>query len=250
MSLAEVRSTFETLAKTDPLWTVLTLKRYKHNRWDPAEFFGTGSAEIQEVLDYVEGLGVEIRWGRALDFGCAVGRLSQPLGDRFAEVVGVDIAESFLDLVREYNRHGTRCRFVHNTRDDLTLFEDASFDFIYSNITLQHIPPEHSKKYMAEFFRLLRPGGIAVFQVPGGWTAFDGTASWCLRRLRWCTTAPLKRWWKQVRGQPLIGMYAVPREEVQRIVETSGARLVDVVANGAAGKGWTSYRYCAVQGNH
>jgi hypothetical protein len=41
----------------------------------------------------------------------------------------------------------------------------ASFDFIYSDIALQHIPPDQSRAYIAEFLRVLRPGGLAVFQL-------------------------------------------------------------------------------------
>ena len=42
------------------------------------------------------------------------------------------------------------------------------FDFIYSNIVLQHIPREAQFGYVREFGRILKPGGIAVFQTPAG----------------------------------------------------------------------------------
>jgi SAM-dependent methyltransferase len=46
------------------------------------------------------------------------------------------------------------------------LFHDDFFDFIYTNIVLQHMRPEYSKAYLKEFLRVLSPGGLLVFQLP------------------------------------------------------------------------------------
>jgi SAM-dependent methyltransferase len=43
-------------------------------------------------------------------------------------------------------------------------FEDESFDFAICVHVLEHIPDD--RKAMSEFFRVLKPGGEAVFQVP------------------------------------------------------------------------------------
>ena len=43
-------------------------------------------------------------------------------------------------------------------------FEDNSFDFILCNHVLEHIPDD--KKAMQELYRILKPGGIGVFQIP------------------------------------------------------------------------------------
>jgi len=104
MDLEDLRTTWEKLGRRDPFWAVLTLRRCKHNRWEPEAFFETGRREVEEALAYVRGLGVELRFGRALDFGCGVGRLCRALGERFDEVVGVDIAASMLDVARQHNR--------------------------------------------------------------------------------------------------------------------------------------------------
>jgi len=250
MSLAAVQSTFETLGRTDPLWAVLTERRFKHNRWDPQAFFATGQREIRDLIADLDRLGLAVARGRALDFGCAVGRLTQPLGDHFSEVLGVDISRSFLDHAERHNRHGPRCRYLHNTRGDLAAVESGSFDLVYSNITLQHIPQEHAARYVEEFFRVLAPGGVAVFQIPSGTTSFDGTLSWVLRRFRAACTTPIKRWWRRRRGQPVIGMYPIARADVEVIVRRGGGRMVDVAENTDAGKGWRSYRYTAVREAH
>jgi SAM-dependent methyltransferase len=43
-------------------------------------------------------------------------------------------------------------------------FEDNSFDFILCNHVLEHIPDD--KKAMHELYRILKPGGIGIFQIP------------------------------------------------------------------------------------
>jgi len=69
-------------------------------------------------------------------------------------------------LAKRYNRYGRRCRYYVNERPDLLLFKDNAFDFIYSIFVLQHMPPECSLGYIREFIRVMKVGGLAVFQLP------------------------------------------------------------------------------------
>ena len=106
-----------------------------------------------------------MRRQRALDFGCGVGRLSRPLAERFRECVGLDISEGMLKLARELNDDRQNCHFVVNASPDLEQFESGSFDFVYSALVIQHMPSaEMVEAYVGEFLRVLRPGGLAVFQ--------------------------------------------------------------------------------------
>ena len=43
-------------------------------------------------------------------------------------------------------------------------FEDNSFDVIMCNHVLEHVPDD--KKAMSEFFRVMKPGGWGIFEVP------------------------------------------------------------------------------------
>jgi ubiquinone/menaquinone biosynthesis C-methylase UbiE len=145
---------------------VLTDARYKGGKWDLRDFFASGATDVQDLLGRAEAYGLAPPRGTALDFGCGVGRLTQALALEFDSVVGVDIAESMVEQAKRFNTHGEKCRFVVNDRPDLSRFTDASFDFLLSRLVLQHMDPKYARMYVAEFLRVLKPGGAAVFQVP------------------------------------------------------------------------------------
>ena len=116
------------------------------------------------VMRHLAGLGYVPEWGgRALDFGCGVGRLTQALGRHFNTCVGVDISQSMVQQAQLLNKL-QHCRYIA-TSDIPLPFPEGAFSFIYSNIVLQHIPRRFAKKYLHEFVRVLSPGGLLVFGV-------------------------------------------------------------------------------------
>jgi SAM-dependent methyltransferase len=163
--LSRHKQEWEELAKVDPLWAILTSSERLGGGWELAEFFATGEAEISEMLKVADDLGEPVRRERALDFGCGVGRLSRPLAERFRECVALDISEGMVKLARELNEDRPNCRFLVNAAPDLGQLESESFDLVYSSLVLQHMPSvEVVEAYVGEFLRILRPGGLAVFQ--------------------------------------------------------------------------------------
>lgn len=224
MALRHVQKTYDELGASDPLWAVLSFPEARGNRWDPDAFFARGREEIERTLDGLARRGVALEFGRALDFGCGVGRLTQALAAYFDRVDGVDISASMVAGARSYNRHGDRCRYHVNTTPDLALFASASFDFIYSNITLQHVPPEASERYIVEFARLLRPRGVALFQVPDGPRIRPGTIAHAWYQFR---SGPLRRGWKRLRGKAPVEIHHVNRERVIELLTGAGATVRD-----------------------
>jgi SAM-dependent methyltransferase len=166
VDLDDLQRNWDEWGRRDPYWAIISRPDRRGNRWDLDEFLRTGIDEIDALYARLQELGVAVRPGRALDFGCGVGRLTQALARTFAECDGVDIAPSMIERAHELNRFGDRCRYHVNDRDDLALFDDGVFDLVYSDIVLQHIAPEFSAKYVREFARVLAPGGILVFQLP------------------------------------------------------------------------------------
>jgi SAM-dependent methyltransferase len=168
MNLKQLQKTWDDFGKSDPLWAILTHEEKVNRGWKTEEFFLTGQEEISDVLKKIDQLVPRLPRRKALDFGCGIGRLTQALCPYFEQCHGVDIAPSMIKLARKYNRWRKRCRYWLNDADNLRLFPDNTFDFIYSNIVLQHMKPDYSKAYIGEFLRTLAPGGLIIFQLPTG----------------------------------------------------------------------------------
>jgi SAM-dependent methyltransferase len=167
MNLENLQQEWNSLGKTDPLWAILSDPTKRHGKWDASEFFQTGQEWISLVMDYIASLEFQIERNAALDFGCGVGRLTQALCTYFERCYGVDIAPSMIEQANRYNRHGSRCQYILNMDDHLVFIADNSIDFVYSILVLQHMSPRYSKNYIREFLRIVRPGGLVIFQLPG-----------------------------------------------------------------------------------
>lgn len=156
------KTDWEELASFDPMWAVLSENNKRGNKWNPEEFFSTGKREIDDLMAELNPL-CRSR-ARALDFGCGLGRLTRALLDHYTEAHGVDISATMIERARQLT---PRCHFHLNDSQDLSLFSKQTFDLVYTNRVLQHMPsPAMIEKYVREFFRITVPGGLVVFQVP------------------------------------------------------------------------------------
>ncbi len=161
------RQAWEDWGSVDPLYAVLTAPQYRHRGGDRDEFFKTGEDFIDFVLGECDRLGLAQHRGRALDFGCGVGRVTAPLGARFEEVTGLDVAASMVDTARRLHADRSHCRFEVHRADDLSRYADGTFDLVVSVLVLQHLPSRQAiLAYLGEFVRVLRPGGALVVQLP------------------------------------------------------------------------------------
>jgi tRNA/tmRNA/rRNA uracil-C5-methylase (TrmA/RlmC/RlmD family) len=95
--LRQLRDQWDRLGRSDPFWAVLTDPDKRNRKWTADEFFETGTNEVATVLAHARTLGLRIRFRRALDFGCGVGRITQALANHFERCDGVDISPSMLE---------------------------------------------------------------------------------------------------------------------------------------------------------
>jgi len=255
VNINNLKKNWNEFGAIDPLWAILTDPAKKGNRWKPDEFFRAGQDEIDQVMRYVEVLGIKLKRGKALDFGCGAGRLTQALVAHFDQTYGVDIAPSMIQLANRYNRFGEKCKYIINKETDLSIFEDDSFDFIYSNIVLQHMKQKYSKKYIVEFLRILSPQGILIFQQPSREKPrTDGKCTGKSMRERVRSLFPSemidlyrnKVQARQIEG-PVMEMYEIRRKDVVDILERQGAKVIDISVDMNWSKDWISLRYCVTK---
>lgn len=93
--------------------------------------------------------------GRILDAGCGPGLWTRFLHDRGREVLGIDLSDQFIAHARARNPH---LEFLHGSFERVPL-PDASLGGILAWYSLIHTPPEEVPAILAEFARVLAPGG-------------------------------------------------------------------------------------------
>jgi SAM-dependent methyltransferase len=165
--LRDVAEVWEAHAQADPLWAVASDPSRAGRQWDLDAFLESGRYEVDRLLRRFTDLGgTLVDRALALDFGCGVGRLSQPLGDRFERVLGLDVSPTMVAVARRLNRHGDRVTFRCNDSERLDGVASGSVSFALSLITLQHVRPVLARGYLSELLRVLKPGGALVVQIP------------------------------------------------------------------------------------
>ena len=246
MNLSDLQTTWNGLGGTDPLWAILSHPDKKGRRWNTEEFFATGVREIESLMSDLRSRSRPLGTRAALDFGCGVGRLTQPLWKYFDEVVGVDLSATMVRIAEAHNRAPGRCRYLVNAAPSLAQFPTGSFDLVLSYLTLQHIPPLYSTSYLREFVRVTRTGGTICVQLPAAPTTRSAALRVSLSHARNTLWAVLGR--VGIGGGARAGMYGVSRETVRDVLRDAGAQLEDVTPADQDTPRWTGYHYVAIKG--
>lgn len=239
--LRHVEATWDSYAREDALWSILTAPGKEGGQWDLDEFYDTGEAEVVAIIELLERLGLSPETARALDFGCGVGRLTRAMGSRFDWVVGVDVSAEMIARAQRLNGGRTNLTWIHNPHPGLPDIEDRSIDFIYTRLVLQHMPTAAALGYLSEFARVLAPRGLLVFQYPCGnieTQARPGPIRRVLRRLRaFLRPAPPRPLIMEMHGHPVSGVV----DQVQR----SGLRLHAILDDSGSAPPDDAYMYIA-----
>jgi SAM-dependent methyltransferase len=148
------------IEKLDEIETA-TLGHYNQN----AEAYWQGTKDYDVSQNYQAFL-APFQKGKVLDIldlGCGPGRdinYFQSLGHR---PVGLDGSEIFCRMARQY----TGCQILQQTFLNLDL-PSQSFDGIFANASLFHVPPRGLPRVLLDLYTALRPGGILFLSNPRG----------------------------------------------------------------------------------
>jgi cyclopropane fatty-acyl-phospholipid synthase-like methyltransferase len=127
-----------------------------------AQFRESGREVVERILR--ESKPYLNRFDRAIEIGCGVGRLALPMAERFAEVIGIDIAPTMISKLGDYSRAAG----VSNVRGFLAheaWFDQGPADLVYSMLVFQHIESwPVIRDYFAGMAKCLAEDGICYAQ--------------------------------------------------------------------------------------
>lgn len=180
---------------------------------------------MEQLFSVISTFGLPRHFDRALDFGSGAGRFLPHFKSRFREVWGVDISREMIEVAK---KHNPDCRFYLNSATDLEAFPSEHFDLVYSFLVLQHLPGKAIiSRYVSEFIRVLRAGGIAAFQAPEHlgirWRIQPRRRMYHLLR-----TVGLRSEWLQSWSLLPMKFTAISKEKVLSTVEGMGGRIVKI----------------------
>lgn len=135
-----------------------------------------------EQMGQIEAAIVEfagLRNGQSLlDLGCGSGRLASALGQKMSiEYCGIDVVKALLKYAKK--KSPANYRFILNHSLGIPL-PDAFCDMATAFSVFTHLLHHDSYIYLAELYRVVRPGGVVVFSFlefsePGHWAQFEAT---------------------------------------------------------------------------
>ena len=96
-----------------------------------------------------------------LDIGCGIGVVHPFLVPHVERLVGVDVSEEAIEIASAANEdveYGVQ-------RDEKLPFDTESFDFCNTACVMHHVPPDQWPGFVAEAWRVTKPGGLfAVYE--------------------------------------------------------------------------------------
>lgn len=166
LSLKFLRSNIEwrLWGVVDPLYGVASLPgkaRRDAQPWTMDEFLKTGELSWNIFRPRWEHYGVMRH--SCVEIGCGAGRFTKQLAGFFSEVIGVDVSEQMLEIAKA---NVPEAKFCLVDTPQLPI-DDQSVTAAFSCEVFQHFSsPKIAEGYFRETFRVLRPGGSFLIQVP------------------------------------------------------------------------------------
>ena len=100
----------------------------------------------------------------ALDVGCGIGAKTSFIAGHVEDTVGIDPNPG--DVRKAQNRYGGRHLSFLVARAEMLCFAKGSFDAIFFNESLHHVPVERQVDALREGHRVLRPRGRMLITEP------------------------------------------------------------------------------------
>lgn len=145
---------------------------------------------------------------KVLEIGCSFGHMTFLLTQAFKEVVAVDLSQESLELAKKRAKYYDvkNVRFLGADAEDLSLFDDNTFDAVFAFSTLRFCP--YPVLALQEIRRVLKPRRKVVVDFPNKYCPWFGPVKSMLR----------------IKGHLHDNLY-VPREALDMVAEAGFVNL-------------------------
>ncbi len=130
-------------------------------------FFAVGNNIARIIQAALESTGKTMeKFNSILDFGCGCGRTLTWLAKSIPgkTFYGTDVDES---SIRWCQIHLPFATFSTNVLLPPTTYQEATFDLVYAVSILTHLNEEYQLRWLAELYRIIKPGGLLLLSVHG-----------------------------------------------------------------------------------
>ena len=132
---------------------------------DPYEYYAGGKRAFDNICDTLASAGVDRNGLREiLDFGCGCGRVLRRWHPLTGKLHGTD----YNPRLTAFDKNAFPfARIATNGLYPPLEYADSQFGFVYQFSVFTHLTLDCQKQWMAEFHRILRPGGMLFFTTQG-----------------------------------------------------------------------------------
>lgn len=156
-----------------------------------------------------------------IEVGCQGGALTDQMGKltRVPTWTGIDPAVA----EKTVTEHGC---VLHPGRASRLEFPDAKFDVVLFANVFEHIPPEERDISLREIFRVLKPGGVVVGQLPNPYFPIESHSR--LPFMGWLSPKWQRRYWKLAPVSWGHDFYSVTMKHLTQSAQAAGFDIVHV----------------------
>jgi SAM-dependent methyltransferase len=227
--LARISETWRQLGQERPYPSVVEGPEFRQVNMTAERqqaFYDSGGDDLRMLLATL------LRVGRrpaefpvVFEFGCGLGRVTSHLCKQFSHVIATDISPSHLAMARHaLNERGT-ANFGLNYATAADFGMSESYDLWFNRLVLQHNPPPLIAAILERAMTVLRPRGLAVFQVPVYPAGYRFKVDEYLQ-------SPVTPGSSE--------MHLLPQSAILDIANRTGCRLLEIRQEGSAGMPWIS----------
>ncbi len=134
------------------------------NEYRNAKFMTKGDKPQPDTLDFIKYIRREkkitIEGLHVLDLGCGTGRNSNYFAELGAQVTGIEISNTALELARQRARElNVSVNYMNHSMGDILPFADGSFDIVIDVMSSNSLTEAERAVYIKELYRALKPDG-------------------------------------------------------------------------------------------